>query len=101
MEQNTMLLKALTSCDIKLAKILIEGGVNLNIKNPAGQTPLMIACLMNVHVNKKIQVIKCLLGNGVDINETDDSGRNAMMYASHSKSTEVIDFLNVFLVCKT
>ncbi|VDI21260.1 Hypothetical predicted protein [Mytilus galloprovincialis] len=98
MKQNTMLLKALTSCDIKLAKILIEGGVNLNIKNPAGQTPLMIACLMNVDVNKKIQVIKCLLGNNVDVYETDGSGRNAMMYAIHSKSTEVISYLNEYVL---
>ncbi|VDI21259.1 Hypothetical predicted protein [Mytilus galloprovincialis] len=98
MEMNTMLLKALASCDIKLAKILIKGGVNLNIKNPAGQTPFMIACLMNVDVNKKIQVIKCLLGNNVQINETDGLGRNAMMYAVHSKSTEVINFLNEYFL---
>ncbi|VDI21256.1 Hypothetical predicted protein [Mytilus galloprovincialis] len=98
MEKNTMLLKALNSCDIKLAKILIEGGVNLNIKNSSGQTPLMIACLMNVNVNKKIQVINCLLENEVDINETDNSGRNAMVYATNSNSTEIINVFNEYVL---
>lgn len=98
MDKNTMLLKALSSCDTKLAKILIEGGVNLNIKNSAGQTPLMIACLMDVDVNKKVQVIKCLLKKEVNIYETDNSGKNALMYAILSKSTEIIYVMDEYVL---
>lgn len=93
-----MLLKALGSHDTKLAKILIEGGVNLNIKNYAGQTPLMIACLMDVDVNKKVQVIKCLLKKEVNIYETDNSSKNALMYAILSKSTEIIYVMDEYVL---
>ncbi|VDI38380.1 Hypothetical predicted protein, partial [Mytilus galloprovincialis] len=68
-------------------------GVTINCKNSNGLTPLMIACHMNVDEKRKFDFIKCLLDNNVDINDTDNAGRTALMYAIKSGSTLVIQLL--------
>ncbi|CAC5371203.1 unnamed protein product [Mytilus coruscus] len=93
MANENLLFTALSTRNIKLAKILVLGGVTINCKNSDGLTPLMIACNMNVDEKKKFDIIKCLLDNNVDIRETDTAGRTALMYAIKSGSTSIIQLL--------
>ncbi|VDH98631.1 Hypothetical predicted protein [Mytilus galloprovincialis] len=93
MTNEDLLFTALSTRNIKLAKILVLGGVTINCKNSNGLTPLMIACHMNVDEKRKFDFIKCLLDNNVDINDTDNAGRTALMYAIKSGSTLVIQLL--------
>lgn len=54
-EMEDKLLSALQSRKYKLAKILILGGHNVNVRTRSGITPLMIACNLDVRdVYKKV-----------------------------------------------
>ena len=43
--------------------------------------------------SKNIEIIKLLLSNGISINETDENGRNALMYAIRQNSRKLVEFL--------
>ena len=48
---------------------LLEAEANLQVKDPAGRTPLTLAALLN-----QDDVITMLLNKGADINSTNSSG---------------------------
>ncbi|VDI38382.1 Hypothetical predicted protein [Mytilus galloprovincialis] len=93
MTNEALLFTALSTNNIKLAKILVLGGVTTNCKNSNGLTPLMIACHMNIDEKRKCDFIKCLLDNNVNIKDTDTAGRTALMYAIKSGSASIIQLL--------
>ena len=92
-----MLLKAVAQRKIKLIKLLLQGGVNINNTGYDGKTPLIVACSF---VPEKCEnetlmiIIECLLKNGANPNLQDIKGRTAIMYAfRHAISFEIIDKL--------
>ena len=93
--ENT-LINALSDGKMKLAKLLIEGGQNVNCCNSSGVTPLMLASILKVeneHIPKKLQLIKCLLENKANLYAVDLPGRTALMYALLSGCKQTIQLL--------
>ena len=56
---------------------LIKSGINVNIKDGAGRTPLMFASLAY-----NPEIVQILIAAGANINDTDDFGETVFMYAS-------------------
>ena len=73
---------------IRLAKMLIEYGADVNRETPYG-TPLM-----NASTNEwNKDIIKMLLENGADVNKKDRNGRTALFYASAFNCNDIITTL--------
>jgi len=85
---------AISKMQFKLAKTLIEGGVDVNIA-VAGVTPLMTACMIPQQNNNKgkYQLIELLLKYGSDLNARDDIGHTALHYAHMCSCSWTISFL--------
>lgn len=80
----------------KLARILAEGGVNVKATLSSGITPLMAACdavADDKHLDKKCELIKCLLKNGAEVNAHDKYNRTPLHYACISGCNKVIKIL--------
>ena len=77
-----MLMDAITTQTFKLARIMITGGVNVNI-SVSGLTPLMIACLIPLKNDNedKHHFIELLLECGANLNARDNFGGTALHYA--------------------
>ncbi|VDI83366.1 Hypothetical predicted protein [Mytilus galloprovincialis] len=91
-----ILVSALQSRKYKLAKILIRGGHNVNVRTSAGSSPLMIACRLEVNdedVYEKLQVISKLIERNADVHATDNKGRTALMYAFYSGCKQTVRWL--------
>ena len=89
-------MSALQSRKYKLAKILIRGGHNVNVRTSAGSSPLMIACRLEVNdedVYEKLQVISKLIERNADVHATDNKGRTALMYAFYSGCKQTVRWL--------
>jgi ankyrin repeat protein len=76
-----MLMDAITTQKFKLARIMITGGVNVNI-SVSGLTPLMIACLIPLKNDNKDKrhLIELLLECGASLNARDNFGGTALHY---------------------
>lgn len=88
------LFDAISTMQFKLAKTLIEGGVDVNITF-AGVTPLMTACMIPQQKNNKrnYQLIELLLKYGSDLDARDDIGHTALHYAHMCNCSWTISFL--------
>ncbi|CAC5416274.1 unnamed protein product [Mytilus coruscus] len=90
------LMYALSTGKLKLAKILIEGGQDINFCNSSGVTPLMLASNLEVgdeNIPKKLLIIKCIIDNKANMKAVDNIGRTALMYALHSGCKQTIQLL--------
>ena len=88
------LFDAISTMQFKLAKTLIEGGMDVNITFP-GVTPLMTTCMIPQQKNNKrnYQLIELLLKYRSDLNARDDIGRTALHYAHMCNCSWTISFL--------
>jgi hypothetical protein len=92
--ESEMLLDAITTQKFKLARIMIEGGVNVNI-SVAGVTPMMIACLIpqkNSNEDKH-ELIELLLEYGSNLDVRDNFGGTALHYAHMCCCSRTIRFI--------
>jgi ankyrin repeat protein len=64
-----------------VAEILLNRGVDVNVKNDYRQTPLMIAA--NFCTTNHVSIIKYLLEHGADVHVKDKYGQTALWKASH------------------
>ncbi len=62
-QNQSLLHSAIQTDSVKLIELLIEKGINVNVKNRAGQTPLYAAVLRG-----RVDVVKFLLDKGADVN---------------------------------
>ncbi|CAG2201249.1 unnamed protein product [Mytilus edulis] len=85
---------------LKLIKILLEGGSNINVQAYDGKTALMIALSFfraDEQVENNTEVIQLLLKHEADPNLQDLQGRTALMYALRYKATaKVVQMLLQF-----
>lgn len=74
--------------DIKMVKLLLDNGVDVNMKYEETITPLMIACKQ-----QNIKMIKVLLEYGADVNIENNIGKNAFDMLKQSDK----DMFNLFM----
>ncbi|XP_063420660.1 ankyrin repeat domain-containing protein 34B-like [Mytilus trossulus] len=96
-QDKEMMLKAVAQRKIKLIKLLLDGGVDVNFQGYDGKTPLIVACSF-LHQNEEsdsmIMLINLLIKGGANINAQDMKGRSALMYAvRHVLATDIIQML--------
>lgn len=72
---ESALIKAVFRLDLKMVKLLIEGGANVNFRTAKGKLPL------TAHPNMKTRMAKLLLENGANPNAETIDGRTAMRWA--------------------
>ncbi|XP_070535599.1 ankyrin repeat domain-containing protein 34C-like [Ptychodera flava] len=95
--EGNALLKAAWLGRLRLTRLLIEGGTDINGVNDEGQTALMIACMTKHKDTQSVsraKMVKYLLENKADPNIKDKHGKTALMYASMEKAGhEVVKIL--------
>lgn len=67
----------------------IESGIDINIRNESGQTPLMSSC----STSSNYDIVELLIQSGADINIKDMYGNTALDYAKKAKDEKVINLL--------
>ncbi|XP_077993152.1 ankyrin repeat domain-containing protein 34C-like [Glandiceps talaboti] len=95
--EGNALLKAAWLGRLRLTRLLIEGGTDINGVNDEGQTALMISC-MTKHKDaqsvSRAKMVKYLLENKANPNVKDRHGKTAVMYACiENAGHEVVRFL--------
>ena len=92
-----MMLKAVAQRKIKLVKLLLDGGVDVNFQGYDGKTPLIVSCSFlhqNEDSDSMIKLINLLIKGGANVNAQDMKGRTALMYAVHHVlATDIIQQL--------
>ena len=73
---------------LTIVEMLLKGGADTNIKNSAGQTPLIVAAS-----HGHLQAVKALLESGVAVKARDTKGRTALWNAISEDSSEVAKYL--------
>lgn len=92
------LFNAISQKKFRLARILVDGGINVNCSLRTGITPLMVACDQQVDEEwERMQrhLIRILLVNNADVNAKDNLGRTCRMYATLTGDVQVIRLLEV------
>ncbi|VDI22754.1 Hypothetical predicted protein [Mytilus galloprovincialis] len=94
MEEN--LFEAISKKQYKLARILVEGGVDVNCTNEEGETPLMMVCDRKATGNTKrmrMKLITTLLNKPINFFKRDKFGRTSLTCAHINRDQSVIDIL--------
>jgi ankyrin repeat protein len=99
-EGSTAFMKAATTSDLVLAKVLLERGADPNIRTKNNTTAVMAAAGLNwVDIsslgteNDSIDIIGLCLDRGADINAVNDLGETAMHGAAQRGADKVVQFL--------
>jgi len=73
---------------ISEVKRLIVGGIDVNLRTPDGDTPLMVAAN-----NNKVEIVRLLLNAGADVNAKNGANNTALIYASLKGHGSVVNEL--------
>jgi ankyrin repeat protein len=73
---------------VKVVKLLIEGGAELNARNQDGATPMIKAVQ-----GKHLEVVEMLIREGADVNLQDDTGNNPLLLALDESIPEIAAIL--------
>lgn len=99
-EGSTAFMKATTTSDMELMRVLLAHGADPNIKTRNNTTPLMAAAGLNwVDISSlgseeaSIEAITLCLERGADINAANDLGETAMHGAAQRGADKVVRFL--------
>ncbi len=82
------LLEAAGAGETAQVRQLIGGGVNVNVREKNGWTPLMKAAVWSRNA-----VINLLLSSGANVNAQNEEGRTALMYVAEHGSMESVRIL--------
>ena len=93
------LFNAVASSKLRLIRLLIEGGVNVNSRNDRGQTPLLITCsslsnTCHARWETREKVVKYLISVGADVNIHDTTGRTPLIYAVITRTSVIFDLID-------
>jgi ankyrin repeat protein len=83
-----MLVTALAQGNANIAEFLITRGADVNAKNKAGNTPLMMAAFIN-----HTAIAEKLIGLGAEVNAKTKYGETPMHYAAEKNSAAVAEVL--------
>ncbi len=83
------LCEAATQGDLELVRTLLSEGADIEATtDPAGSTPLLLACAAG-----HLEVVKLLLDNGADLHARNNSHQNALLMAVEGRHRELADYL--------
>lgn len=90
--------------EFEIAKMLIELGADVNLKNNAGATPLMLMCGKppggNLTINEtdtRLKIIELLLIHGANPNFQLTATQNPVYWAKRTKRLETLNVLNKYI----
>ncbi|XP_061098766.1 ankyrin repeat domain-containing protein 34B [Conger conger] len=86
---GTPLITAAQLGKLRLVRLLVEGGAQVNERNQRGETPLLAACRAlrgGANGASTLRLLRFLLENKADPNAQDKAGRTALMYACMEKA---------------
>ncbi|XMB65932.1 ankyrin repeat domain-containing protein [Mycoplasmatota bacterium zrk1] len=75
--------------DINILNLLLSSGIDPNLKNNVGDTPIHVACKSS----ENLSVVVVLVENGADINSKNFNGLSPLHYASISSDHSIIKYL--------
>jgi uncharacterized protein len=97
---STPFMKAATTSDVRLMKLLLEYGANPNISTQNHTTPLMAAAGLNWtdisslgSEDASLEAIKLCMEHGADVNAFNDLGETALHGAAQRGADKVVRFL--------
>lgn len=73
---------------VAMAKILIENGATIDVRDPHGNTPLMKAVYYSEHYG--VELVSLLIENGADIDAKNNYGISPRMLALDSSNNESV-----------
>lgn len=85
---TTALIRASFEGNLRVVKLLVENGCDVNFDNKTGQTPLMSAA-----AGGSLEVVKYLLMKKAKLGVKDMAGMNATAYANNNNNQQMLDFL--------
>ena len=91
-----LVFQAISEGKLRLARILIEGTVNVNCKDIDGRTPLIAVCTLNNNIMDEetiLHFIQFLIKEGAIINSTDVFCMQALDYAKNNGFHQVIEVI--------
>ncbi|XP_066552388.1 ankyrin repeat domain-containing protein 34C [Amia ocellicauda] len=71
---------------LRLVRLLVEGGAQVNERNQRGETALAAACRGTRPLPERLKLLRFLLEHAADPNAQDKAGRTALMYACMEKA---------------
>ena len=84
LSEGSALVKACWLGRLRLVRLLVEGGTEVNNRTEEGRTALMASCMTtyrDTQTTPKIKMVKYLLEHKADPNIQDKYGKTALMYA--------------------
>jgi ankyrin repeat protein len=97
---STPFMKAATTSDVRMMRLLLEHGADPNIATQNRTTPMMAAAGLNwAEISSlgteedTIEAIKLMLGRGADVNAANDQGETPMHGAAQRGADRVVQFL--------
>jgi ankyrin repeat protein len=85
---NVSMHEAALNGQLEMVKDLLGKGLNVNLKDQDGRTPLMYASF-----NGHVEIIQLLIDKGAQVNVFDSYGRTPLMMASSGPYPEAVKFL--------
>ena len=86
--EMTPLMRAALKGDCAMARKILAASGELAARNADGNNALWLAC-----VERHLDMIDLLIGAGIDMDNPNDNGATALMYAASSGRTEVVAHL--------
>jgi ankyrin repeat protein len=97
---STPFMKAATTSDVRMIRLLLDRGADPNIATQNKTTPLMAAAGLNwAEISSlgteddTIEVMKLMVARGADVNAANDQGETAMHGAAQRGADKVVQFL--------
>ena len=92
------LVNAVTTSKLRLVRLLIEGGVHVDVRDDQGKTPLLITCSLlsntqHCRGETREKVAKYLISAGADVNAYDVTGRTPLIYAVITRASVLSDLM--------
>ena len=85
---NPQLKYMMSERNLNAFRHLLDQGVDVNTKDPTGETLLIHAARMN-----RPDFVKLLIERGADVNTKDNTGKTALDYAKEMKNEELIKLI--------
>jgi len=79
--------------------LLIEMGVNPNVKNSCGSTPILL-CARSNEGKHAVRIIKILLSHGADLAEENNAKQCVLHYAAMNPSEEAKHIMKLLINCR-